>query len=124
MTKEINSCIECKSEYYATTSKMKELCPECAHQLYDHSRCFHKFENGRCTKCYWNGNTSEHLLEKKKRINKKRKRAKTDITLGIVTICIGAIFSFFTFLGVFGLIVGIYFLIQAQNHKKRLEEGN
>jgi hypothetical protein len=122
MTRKINACVECKSEYYANTSKMTKLCPECAHQLYEHPRCFHKFENGRCTKCYWNGKTSEYILALKKRIIKKQKRAEIDVTLGIVTICLGAIFLFFSFLGLFGLIVGILFLIEAKKHKKQLEE--
>jgi len=49
MSKEnIEVCDECKSEYYRSSSKMTNLCPNCAHILYDYENCNHKFENGRC----------------------------------------------------------------------------
>lgn len=61
MYREITKCIECESDYFTDASKMKALCPDCAHKLYNYPPCFHKFENGRCTICYWDGNTSEYL---------------------------------------------------------------
>ncbi len=59
-------CDECQSEFYKETSKMKNLCPECAHLLYGYENCIHKFESGRCLKCYWNGDSSEYLNKIKK----------------------------------------------------------
>lgn len=34
---------------------MVNLCPECCHVFYGYENCNHQFENGRCTKCYWDG---------------------------------------------------------------------
>lgn len=51
-------CIECGSEFLRAASKMKELCPECAHILYGYENCAHVFENGRCAKCLWDGSRS------------------------------------------------------------------
>lgn len=59
MEKEIAKCDECGSEYYAGSSLMKSLCPECAHALYGYVNCAHVFENGRCTLCYWDGRKSQ-----------------------------------------------------------------
>ena len=50
MDKEI--CYECKSEFYTATSEMKNLCPECAHRLYNYKNCAHQFEKGECIKCF------------------------------------------------------------------------
>lgn len=61
MNKKLKICIECESEYFADTSKMEELCPECSHILYDYENCNHIFKNGRCIYCYWNGNKSEFV---------------------------------------------------------------
>ena len=61
MNKEIKICNECKSEYFADTSQMKQLCPNCAHFLYGYPNCQHKFENKRCIKCYWDGKCSEYI---------------------------------------------------------------
>ena len=61
MSHKVGICSECESEFYTHSSKMIELCPECAHKLYGYKNCSHEFENGRCIKCYWNGNTSEYL---------------------------------------------------------------
>ncbi len=56
-----NICVECGSEYLISKSKMKELCPECAHILYGYENCKHSFENGRCTICFWNGQQSDYI---------------------------------------------------------------
>lgn len=62
-------CNECESEFLTTASKMENLCPECAHRLYGYENCEHLFENGRCTHCLWNGETSNYL--KNQKVNKK-----------------------------------------------------
>ncbi|WBX78142.1 hypothetical protein PG911_07755 [Tenacibaculum ovolyticum] len=54
-------CDECNSEYYNDSSKVIRLCPECSFRLYNYDNCKHKFENGRCIICYWNGNISNYL---------------------------------------------------------------
>lgn len=56
MNRKIKDCDECGSKYFADTSKMTALCPECSHMLYGYENCEHRFENGRCVTCYWNGN--------------------------------------------------------------------
>ena len=61
LARETKVCDECKSEYYPNASKMKNLCPECSHILYGYKNCDHKFSNGRCTKCFWDGSISEHI---------------------------------------------------------------
>ena len=57
-------CSECQSEFYTSVSKMKGLCPECAHYLYGYKNCKHQFKNGRCVKCFWNGNHSNFSKSK------------------------------------------------------------
>ena len=59
MEKEIAKCEECGSEYFAGSSLMKSICPECAHVLYGYTNCAHVFENGRCILCYWDGRRSK-----------------------------------------------------------------
>lgn len=61
----INVCDECGSEYFVQTSTMANLCPGCSHVLYGYPNCDHLFENGRCLKCFWNGNTSDQLKKLK-----------------------------------------------------------
>ncbi|MDF9796328.1 putative RNA-binding Zn-ribbon protein involved in translation (DUF1610 family) [Catalinimonas alkaloidigena] len=61
MKKEIRICDECYSEYYADTSRMGKLCPNCSHFLYGYDNCQHVFRNGRCEKCYWNGETTKFI---------------------------------------------------------------
>ena len=65
MNRIIKNCSECESDYFQNSSKMPGLCPDCSNKLYNHKNCEHKFENGRCIKCYWNGKTSEFLTKKK-----------------------------------------------------------
>lgn len=67
----IKICDECESQYFADSSKMANLCPECAALLYGYENCQHQFENGRCLYCYWNGNSSpffKSALKPKSRI--------------------------------------------------------
>ena len=59
-------CDECGSEYFTATSEMKKLCPNCSHYLYGYKNCNHKFENGRCAKCFWDGSASAYVESKKK----------------------------------------------------------
>ncbi|MBN6709660.1 hypothetical protein JFL47_11575 [Haemophilus haemoglobinophilus] len=59
--KNIKICDECGSEYFAESSKMSDLCPDCSHYLYGYENCNHKFENGRCIYCYWNGFSSDFI---------------------------------------------------------------
>ena len=54
-------CDECGGGYLAKSSQMAKLCPECAHRLYGYPACVHVFENGRCTKCHWSGQSSAYL---------------------------------------------------------------
>ncbi len=60
MSREIIICDECESEYFADTSGMEKLCPDCSHVLYGHPNCQHSFKNEKCTKCYWNGRGSDY----------------------------------------------------------------
>jgi len=66
MAREIRDCFECESDYFADTSKMGHLCPDCSHFLYGYINCTHDFKNDRCVKCYWNGKSSDYLNEIKK----------------------------------------------------------
>jgi hypothetical protein len=54
-TSEIRCCDECGSDYRAITSQMAQLCPECAYWLYGYPQCPHEFEQGRCSRCGWDG---------------------------------------------------------------------
>lgn len=70
----ISSCDECNSDYYTDISQMTNLCPECSYILYGCQNCNHNFENGRCWKCFWNGNTSDYIQNLKgKHLNKSKK---------------------------------------------------
>ena len=55
-------CDECSSDYFAATSQMAKLCPECAHWLYGYPKCTHDFVQGRCVACGWDGSVSAYLL--------------------------------------------------------------
>ena len=57
----IGICAECGSEFLRSKSKMKELCPECAHWLYGYENCKHIFKDGKCTVCLWNGKKSDYI---------------------------------------------------------------
>ncbi len=59
--RKINICDECKSEYYKDSSDMELLCPNCSSILYNYPNCSHKFENGRCIMCFWDGSVSLYL---------------------------------------------------------------
>lgn len=55
----VRKCDECESDYFAVTSYMCKLCPECASLLYDYPNCEHVFVAGRCETCGWDGSRSE-----------------------------------------------------------------
>ncbi len=54
-------CVECLSPYHEGSSRMLELCPECSHHIYGYPNCEHRFENGHCVVCGWNGAVSEYV---------------------------------------------------------------
>lgn len=69
-----NTCDECGSDYFTYTSQLSDLCPECSHVLYGYKKCDHKFQNGRCNVCFWNGNTSAYINQIIfKRLNKSER---------------------------------------------------
>jgi hypothetical protein len=55
----VKTCDECDSLYFADTSRMNALCPECAHLLYGYEPCFHIFVDRRCALCHWDGSLSQ-----------------------------------------------------------------
>ncbi|CDX59040.1 conserved hypothetical protein [Mesorhizobium plurifarium] len=55
------TCDECERTYFAEASAMASLCPECAHYLYGYVNCDHRFEDGRCLACGWDGSRSEFI---------------------------------------------------------------
>ena len=61
MEKETKICDECGSTYFIGTSKMESMCPECSHVIYSCEPCAHEFKNNRCTKCNWDGSTTEYI---------------------------------------------------------------
>jgi hypothetical protein len=65
INRDIKFCDECSSEYFADTSEMLSLCPDCSHHLYGYVNCEHNIVNGRCKKCYWNGKSSEYIKKLK-----------------------------------------------------------
>lgn len=71
MNREIKICIECESGYYKDTSEMMDLCADCAHKLYGYPNCEHEFENGKCIKCAWSGQSSKYLKNREKKMKIK-----------------------------------------------------
>lgn len=61
MTKAKNICVECESPYFIDSSKMTDLCPNCAYKLYGYPNCTHQFKNEKCAKCGWNGQESNYI---------------------------------------------------------------
>jgi RNAse (barnase) inhibitor barstar len=76
MKRQINQCLECDSEYYADSSKMLGLCPECSHHIYGYKNCEHVFEKGRCVKCCWDGSSTAFIEELKNSTNQSSKVMK------------------------------------------------
>jgi len=64
--KELVVCDECGSLFFMDSSQMMGLCPECAHILYGYPNCTHRFQNGRCVNCYWDGSKSDYIRHLKK----------------------------------------------------------
>ena len=61
MNRAKHSCDECASPYFENSSKMTNLCPDCAHKLYGYKNCDHEFKNESCIKCGWNGQESDYI---------------------------------------------------------------
>ncbi len=59
--RDVQRCDECGSDYFAVTSQMSKLCPECAHRLYGYAPCVHEIVLGRCTRCGWDGSVSAYV---------------------------------------------------------------
>ena len=59
--RETKCCDECVSTYFADSSKMMQLCNECAFQLYGYPQCEHEFDQQCCSKCGWDGSVSAYL---------------------------------------------------------------
>lgn len=57
-------CIECGNGFLAAASPMRDLCAECAHQLYGTQPCEHRWRDGRCELCGWNGARSVYLTRR------------------------------------------------------------
>lgn len=60
-SRDMKSCDECGSTYFADSSAMSSLCTECAHHLYGYPVCEHDFREHRCTRCGWDGSRSEYI---------------------------------------------------------------
>ena len=45
--REVRRWDECGSDYFAASSYIARLCPECGHRLYTHQPCGHGFAGGR-----------------------------------------------------------------------------
>ena len=58
-------CDECTSKYYANSSKMASLCPNCTHYLYAYENCLHKMEDNKCKICGWDGTISPFIAKLK-----------------------------------------------------------
>ena len=84
-TQKLSVCNECGSTYYADTSPMRSLCPECAHILYGYPSCKHIFVNKRCQKCHWDGSHSAYA---KSRPTPKKKTRLFTLILPIFTLLI------------------------------------
>jgi predicted RNA-binding Zn-ribbon protein involved in translation (DUF1610 family) len=65
-------CDECGSDYFADSSPMSQLCPECSHWLYGYALCVHKFTEGRCSKCGWDGSVSSYLRGLQAQLDEQR----------------------------------------------------
>jgi len=60
-------CDECGSPFFAGSSPMVALCPECAHWLYGYANCEHQISDGACHRCGWDGAVSAYVESRKRR---------------------------------------------------------
>jgi hypothetical protein len=67
MAAEEKQCDECGSMFIAAQSAMSCLCAECARHLYDYPACAHRFSEGRCGLCGWDGSVSAFLASQRDR---------------------------------------------------------
>jgi uncharacterized Zn ribbon protein len=65
MKQRTQTCDECESEYLASSSKMVNLCPECADYLYGYENCPHQMKNGICINCLYNGKSPKFIARLK-----------------------------------------------------------
>ena len=65
----IQTCDECKSNYFPDTSQMTQLCAECSHILFGYPACKHEFDSGSCINCGWDGSRSEYTASAVQRHN-------------------------------------------------------
>ena len=54
-------CDECGSKFIKEKSEMISLCPKCAHILFGYENCNHKFKDGKCELCHWDGSRSNYI---------------------------------------------------------------
>ena len=59
------TCDECGSRFYASSSPMVSLCPECARRTYGTPPCPHVMVNDRCRICGWDGSVSDYIKAKR-----------------------------------------------------------
>lgn len=55
------TCDECGSLFSISLSSMNDLCPECAHLIYEYPNCEHRFVSGRFERCWWDGSTADYI---------------------------------------------------------------
>ncbi|MFK7748858.1 MAG: hypothetical protein AB8B65_10730 [Kordia sp.] len=144
MNIEINTCKECKSDYFTKKSQRENLCPNCAHYLYGQKECKHEMKRGRCFKCHWDGTISERISALIDRNKKKLRKVKVNIIIALFTFIIGAFFTIigtqiadaaifslakysfgantWLLFGFFGIFVAIVFFIKTMQYKKRLKK--
>ncbi len=54
-------CVECSSMFILSNATMSALCRECAYWLYGKQPCQHRFHDGSCIECGWDGSTSKYI---------------------------------------------------------------
>jgi hypothetical protein len=57
----LRTCEECGSPFNSKASVYRDLCAECAHQIYGQPACDHEFAGGRCGTCGWDGSRSDYV---------------------------------------------------------------
>lgn len=67
-------CEECGSWYFADTSEMGSMCPECSSIIFGYDPCVHVFVNRRCSLCHWDGSASKYIKNRLKKMGIKWKR--------------------------------------------------
>lgn len=68
------ACDECGSLYFADSSQMCAMCPECSTVIFGYDPCIHVFQDGRCSLCYWDGSASKYIKGRLKAMGIKWRR--------------------------------------------------